>query len=208
MIGERRANLNEAIANSKNVEKINKLTDEILNISSQTNLLALNASIEAARAGDAGRGFAVVADEIRVLADSSRDAANNIQSLSVIVNEAVSLLSKNAEEILRYVDESVLNDYEQFVGYSEQYFQDAESMKGILGEFQENSKNLSSTLSEVSRSVDNVNHAVTESSSGINMVAEEATKLAGSMSDIRDEAEKNNNISDSLKDEVQRFTHI
>ena len=46
--------------NSKNVNKINELTNEILSISSQTNLLALNASIEAARAGEAGRGFAVL----------------------------------------------------------------------------------------------------------------------------------------------------
>ncbi len=208
MIGERRAALNEAIANSKNVEKINKLTDEILSISSQTNLLALNASIEAARAGDAGRGFAVVADEVGVLADSSRVAANNIQSISVIVNDAVSLLARNAEEILKYVDESVLSDYQQFVGYSEQYYQDAEKMKEILGEFQQNSKNLSGTLDEVSRSVDNVNRAVAESSSGITLVAEEATKLASAMNDISDEAEKNSNISDSLKGEVQRFTTI
>ena len=208
MIGERRADLNKAIENSKNVEKINTLTDEILSISSQTNLLALNASIEAARAGEAGKGFAVVADEIRTLADSSRNAANNIQAISKLVNEAVALLSKNAEAILKYVDESILNDYEQFVGYSEQYFQDAESMKGILGEFQQNSQNLSSTLSEVSRSVDNVNRAVAESTSGISMVAEEATKLAGSMNDIRSEAEKNSQISDSLKSEVERFVKI
>ncbi len=208
MIGERRANLNEAIENSKNVEKINKLTEDILSISSQTNLLALNASIEAARAGEAGRGFAVVADEIRVLADSSRDTANNIQSISKLVNDAVALLSKNADEILNYIDESVLNDYQQFVSYSEQYYQDAESMKGILGEFQQNSNNLTSTLSEVSRSVDNVNQAVSESSSGISMVADEATKLAGSMSDIRNEAETNSKISKSLQAEVEKFVNI
>ncbi len=57
-----------AMEQSKAVQKINVLTDNIKDISSQTNLLALNANIEAARAGEAGRGFAVVASEIGTLA--------------------------------------------------------------------------------------------------------------------------------------------
>lgn len=51
MIGEIIENLKKAIDNSKSVEQVEGLTNEILSISSQTNLLALNASIEAARAG-------------------------------------------------------------------------------------------------------------------------------------------------------------
>lgn len=76
MIGEITTEMNQALENSKSVEKVAQLTADILSISSQTNLLALNASIEAARAGEAGKGFAVVADEIRQLADSSRETAN------------------------------------------------------------------------------------------------------------------------------------
>ena len=53
MIGEIIENLKKAIDNSKSVEQVEGLTNEILSISSQTNLLALNASIEAARAGEA-----------------------------------------------------------------------------------------------------------------------------------------------------------
>lgn len=48
-------NWKKAAEDSKKVERINELTNEILNIASQTNLLALNASIEASRAGEAGK---------------------------------------------------------------------------------------------------------------------------------------------------------
>ena len=47
-------------------------------IASQTNLLALNAAIEAARVGTYGRGFAVVAEEVRLLADQSHKAAEEV----------------------------------------------------------------------------------------------------------------------------------
>ncbi len=45
MIGEITTEMNQALENSKSVEKVAQLTADILNISSQTNLLALNASI-------------------------------------------------------------------------------------------------------------------------------------------------------------------
>ncbi len=208
MMNTNRKFLETAIENSRSVEKINSLTSEILSISSQTNLLALNASIEAARAGEAGKGFAVVADEIRGLADNSRDTANNIQNISVAVTQAVGELAKNANEMLDFIDDTILVDYDKFVGIANQYEDDADKMNNMLDEFHGSAKELEATISQMTDGIDGINTAVEENAKGITIVADSTSQLVELLAGIRGLAENNQKISDELKEEVDRFQNI
>ena len=205
MVAHISGELSTAIEQSKQVEEINKLTDEILSISSQTNLLALNASIEAARAGEAGKGFAVVADEIRKLADESRNTANGIQNISKMVTESVENLAGNAGKMLDFVNQDVLNDYKGMVESGETYNEDAVQMNEMMQDLQSVAENLRRAANEISEAADGVSNAVNQSAAGVSNAAEYTSELAGHMTGINESVEKNVNIAESLKNEVAGF---
>lgn len=208
VIADIRGKLQAALEESRSVEKINDLTGDILSITSQTNLLSLNASIEAARAGEAGRGFAVVADEIRVLADNSADTAGNIQNISNQVTGAVERLAKNAEEMLRFIDEKVMKDYDGFVDIVEQYEQDADSVDEILDEFAQNTAQISGTMERMSDGLNGIATAVDESAKGVTNVAESEVSLVDAITQIHQATETNQEISTKLSGEVGRFKNV
>lgn len=208
MMSTKQHQLKEAIENSKQVEEITALTGDILDISSQTNLLALNASIEAARAGEAGKGFAVVADEIRILADNSRETANHIQDISNVVILSVENLVANANDILKFITEVVMEDYDSFARMAKQYNQDADDIDRIFTGFGNSVRKLEDTIANMSNGIQDISVAMDESAKGVVNAASSTGSLVEAIADIREEAERNEHISQSLKKEVDRFSKI
>ncbi|MBQ8627261.1 MAG: methyl-accepting chemotaxis protein [Agathobacter sp.] len=208
ILEEIRQTLQEAVDESRSVDKIRELTGEILNIASQTNLLSLNASIEAARAGDAGRGFAVVADEIRGLADNSRDTASNIQEISELVTNAVDKLAQSAEKMLEFIDGKVMSDYDSFVEVVAQYKKDAESVNTILDAISQNTNTISDTMQAMNIGINDISVAIDENAKGVVNVAQSMVTLADEIEQIQEETTKNEEISMQLSDEVKRFKNV
>ncbi len=200
--------LKRAIESSKSVDRVNDLTDEILSISGQTNLLSLNASIEAARAGEAGRGFAVVADEISQLASSSREAANNIQTINNMVIEAVNELIDSADSIVKYINENVLPDYEGFVNAGRQYNEDAVHVNDIVTRFNDMSDNLKRSMENITESINGINTAVGESARGATNVAMNTSNLVKDISEIAEAMDDNREVAGTLTDEADRFINL
>lgn len=200
--------LKDSMEKSRHVEKISQLTTDILSISSQTNLLALNASIEAARAGEAGKGFAVVADEIRQLAESSKDAANNIQGINEMVIESVHGLIESANRIVNFIDETILPDYDKFVMSGQQYNVDATHVNATINNFADFSADLTKIINSITDSVDGITKAVEESADGVTSAAESVDSLVSDISDVNKEMVTNEEISTRFKEETNCFVNL
>ena len=198
--------LNQAIEDSRSVEQVNGLTNDILNISSQTNLLALNASIEAARAGEAGRGFAVVAEQIRQLADSSRETANHIQQINGIVTNAVHNLSDNADNLVSYMKEAILPEFAAFVEGGAQYRENATYIESVMNEFTEKTDALKNEVDSIADSISSITHAIEEGAKGVNGAAKSTQTLVADMDNINERMNENREIASALQKETDVFT--
>ena len=198
--------LNQAIEDSRSVEQVNGLTNDILNISSQTNLLALNASIEAARAGEAGRGFAVVAEQIRQLADSSRETANHIQQINGIVTNAVHNLSDNADNLVSYMKEAILPEFAAFVEGGAQYRENATYIESVMNEFTEKTDALMNEVDSIADSISSITHAIEEGAKGVNGAAQSTQTLVADMDNINERMNENREIASALQKETDIFT--
>lgn len=200
--------LNKAIEESKSVDQVNTLTNDILSISSQTNLLSLNASIEAARAGEAGKGFAVVAGEISQLADSSRETANRIQEINTVVTNAVHNLADHANDLVSYMNESILPEFQNFVESGNQYSENATHIESVMNEFAQQTDQLQSGAVEIANSIHTIANAIEEGVKGVTGVAESTQVLVTDMENISRRMDENQQISAELQQETAIFTHI
>ena len=168
-----------AMEQAKEVEKINQFTQAILEISSQTNLLALNASIEAARAGEAGKGFAVVAGEIGTLAAQTSTTVGSINEIIAEVNQAVANMTGCLKESTDFLEQTVLKDYEDFMGVADQYTKDAtvfdDDMSAISGQI----NTLLSSIVEIADAMQSVSSTVSEAADGVTDIAQKTLEVSG-----------------------------
>jgi methyl-accepting chemotaxis protein len=89
-------------------EKSAQISDIVQNVNAiaeQSNLLAVNASIEAAKAGEHGRGFAVVAGEVKILAERSKEATDQIRALLGEIQRSSNAAVMVTEQGVKRVDE-------------------------------------------------------------------------------------------------------
>ncbi len=196
-----------SVEKGEKIKTIEKLTEEILGISSQTNLLALNASIEAARAGEAGKGFAVVADEIRGLADHSKQTANHIQQINLEVIESVSELAENSMSLLKFVNTRILPDYDVLENTGKEFLEASNNVKDLMDNFMKSTVKLYGVMEHVNQANEGTAGTITSSTQAIMGVVENTGELAKEMESVLEASGHVNDVIQSLMNEINTYSH-
>lgn len=194
-----RSKIVDAIEASKNVQKINVLSNAILEITDKTSLLALNAAIEAARAGESGRGFTVVADEIRKLADSSQETVEEIKLVADTIVGSVNLIVDNMRNLSDFLEKDVVKDYVMMVEAVDQYNNDGALLNDILSDLKANSEKLTTSMDSITASFNEISTTIENSSMATEDIANKNLSIVEAISDIDRIMENNKKTAEKLQ---------
>lgn len=202
---EKHAKVVKAIDDGRVVEEVAQMTDTIRQIASQTNLLALNATIEAARAGEKGKGFAVVAEEIRKLAEESTLAAEHINTVINKVETAFINLSDNTREILGYIENNVMKNYQLLIETGENYEQDAKFVHKMSEEIVSSTKIMMETLNQVGFVIQNLSGTAQQSYSYSENISNNVNETAIALEQVAKSAQVQAELAEGLSMLVNKF---
>ena len=190
---------------AQKIEQIEQIAEQIGKIASQTRMLSLNAQIEAARAGAMGAGFAVVATKVGTLSNEIDKAVAQINEINSEVFLAVGALTAASEEMIRFVSEDVVKDYDAFANLGEEYGTTTDTIFVQMTEIGDQSTQISRTISDINAEVQSITSVVAVTAESANELARSTNKVAASLEDLKTTSQKNALHSEKLNEQVNKY---
>ncbi|MDU6038663.1 MAG: methyl-accepting chemotaxis protein [Clostridium butyricum] len=202
---DREVSILKAIEEGKVVDQIEIMANTISDLAEQTNLLALNAAIEAARAGEQGKGFAVVAEEVRNLAEQSAQTVESVKETIGKVKRAFDNLSSNCNEVIKFMQNEVNEQFEEFNKIGQQYGKDANFVNTMSSKLAAMSKEINSIINQVSEAGQHMAEMIQQSSEKTNEIEKNIGESSLIINNLNDEAQKQAKLAQNLSGVISKF---
>nr|MBQ8252448.1 methyl-accepting chemotaxis protein [Lachnospiraceae bacterium] len=191
---------------AQKIEQVKQIAEEISEIASETSMLSLNAQIEAARAGEQGRGFAVVATQVGQLSDAIDRAVAQITDINVQVLDAVGALTEVSEEMIRFVSEDIVKDYDAFAELGEEYGNTTDAIREQMVQIGDQSLQISQNISEINDAVQGITSTVTMTAESAGEIARSTGEISASLENLNAASRKNTYNSEKLNSQINKYT--
>ena len=124
------------------------------------------------------------------------------------MTSAVHALSSHAQDLVDYLNGSILTEFQEFVDCGKQYKDDAVYIQQAMDKFNSRTDRLKDSIVEIAGSIDSITKTIEESASGITGVAASTRDLAGDMSDITGRMDVNQEIVRELQEQTEIFANL
>ena len=206
-INELQIRMQKTSQDTQKIMRVKAIAEEIGTIASQTRMLSLNAQIEAARAGSMGSGFAVVATEVGKLSDEIDSAVTEINEINSQVESAVSMMTEVLEEMIRFVSEDVVKDYDSFTALGEEYGATTSDIHRQMTEIGSQSTKISKTIASINGDVQSIAKIVSSIMETTNDLTHSNDLIAESFEKLKTASKKNLEHSENLSVQINQYTY-
>jgi methyl-accepting chemotaxis protein len=178
---------------STSVNKVDQISERIMNIADETNLLSLDGAIEAADGEGSGGGFGAVADDIKDLADESMAAAKEVKEIvkevKDVTNRAINIMipAENSNQ-------NIADVFDEIEGLSNNLMAKVENVTEVT-------EDQVASTEEISASTEEISAASEEVSGQADEMYENVKQLENIMSQV---AEFNQQLRTRFKDHAQK----
>ena len=118
---------------------------------------------------------------------------------------AVHNLSDNANNLVDYMQDSILPEFENFVDNGVKYQENATYIQRSMNEFTQMTSNLQKAVNEITSSINTITRAIEDGANGVSGAAERTQDLVADMEKINKQMEENKRIALLLQEGTDVF---